>query len=389
MFKKRNIIFILLSILVFLTSCFSDMKENTNSTIKNTNNMINKIEIDELKYNIKNKNIFANLQKYNNLISEDDVEILDMSDNLLYIALTDNSEGSMTLSTAIKYKEIVEYNIVTDKISPIYKFEDDILLHDFTSIKDRYFISYSTNGEYNYYVSEIISGELKKIDSFPGFDYKYPRFARIKDKLFYSYVSHKDDNIVNSIKSYDLLKNKSNVFYSDKDSSFITTELYSSVNNFIAFFENNNTGYFQIYDENDLVSKIPLKKNERVISFTPIKDGLLLSYEDHNISSKFMDNKNEKKKYVTKLKYINIKDNNEYEIMSDKIYSLISIGDNHAMGLDSSFGNYLLEVTDNIIEKKAIKLNKEKGLAVFLIKDKNYYIYEYDSGFIYYIDFQR
>ncbi len=387
MFKKRNIVYIFLFIVFFLTSCSSDIKENNNNVIKNTNNMVNRIEFDKLEYSIKSKNIFANLQKYDNLISEADVSTLDVFDNLLYIGVTDNSRGSTKLSPIIKYIEIVEYNLDTDEIKSIYKIEDDMVLHDFISIKNRYFIAYSINGEYDdYYICEIVSGKLKEIDNFTGFDLNLPRFARINDKLFYSYVSNKDNTVANYIKSYDILKNESKIFYSDENSSFITTELYSSVNNFVAFFENDNTGYFQIYDEDNLVSKIPLKENERIISFTPIKDGLLLSYEEHDMSSESMDNENEK--YVTKLKYINTKDNNEYEVMSDKIYSLISIGDNHAIGVDSSFKKYLLEVTNDRIGKNSIELSKDKTLSVSLIKDKNYFIYEYNSGFIYCIDFE-
>lgn len=369
-YMKLNIrisLIVLLIVLLLLTSCKSDGGEN----------QVIRVSREPIKYDIREVEVYEAIRTYQSRVKREDIEILDISDGILYIGLINDDERYIS-SLDTRYTSILSYNLSTGVVDTVFVLKKDMIIGEFLSIGNRIFVSYSNieneTEQTSYYIGEIKTGKIDIIDSFISNELVHPDLANLENKLIYSYGGSEY-----SIKSYDLETNKVAVFYLDKNSKLSSMSFYRSNKILAIFFEKGGLEYLYILDKNGLVKIIDLDKEERVFSAAVLEGGVLISYEDKEAEKDRINN--------MKLRYFSFDNNDIFETNYEQVYGIFSIGDNHAMGVNPGYELVLFELYDNTITANKVELPDRLIAGLKPINKDKYYNYREDLGKLFWLEF--
>lgn len=354
--KKLLLLFLSISIFLFLFACNNN---NELESLDKTKNIIK--DIEEIKVNFEKYDIVKSLKKHGIELETPEIDIFSAKDNVLIFGIrnpiveeTEDITKVTEFGPPVTHAKLMKYDLNTDTLSEIYKFETPIQCYDVIADGDEVIITYSDHKDdvealnihnVHCYVAKIKGKEMTNIDSFIiNLYYNVPYLSALNGDIYYSYnkkVNNQevfginkiiDDSVIN-IAEY-------------KDIELLDSKIYSNGKEMMIFVDEGTQAFFYIFDGNGFIMKKPLDLNKRVFSYDLLSDGIIMSIEEKDTGKYYLE-------------FLDLKSDKLIRKHTGPIYNMVNNGDMDCIGTGDSFNLNHIMIKDDIIINTYIDIHSE------------------------------
>lgn len=344
--RKLLLIFLFISISLFLFGCNNEDELESLDKPKDTIKDVKEVEVK-----IEEYDIIKSLERHGIELETPEIDIFNVKDDVLIFGIRNPTIKIEDVTKAtefgppITHLKLMKYDLNKDILSEIYQFETPIHCYDVAIKGDEIIITYSDHkrdleslniSNVHCYIAKIKGNKMTNIDSFViNLYYNVPFLATINGNIYYSYnkkVNHQevfginkiiDDSVVNIVEYNDI--------------KLLNSRIYSNGKEMMLFVDEGDQAFFYIFNEDGFLLKKPLDLDKRVFSYNLLSNGIIMSIEEKDSGKYYIE-------------FLDLKSDKIIRKHTGPIYSMVNNGEMDCIGTGDSFNlNHFMVRDDQII----------------------------------------